>query len=211
MPFLLTLGAVYKHIFIVELIITVGLIAELGDAGSLEIFHFYRKISLIELICFHGSAYVPCLLLPHDVRDHPNPTPQGTLIAVGAYSEKCNDESFFKNTITEVDNGISKVISKMAIPTLQFYKAADLTQETIDLCFAGTPSRPSTSSLEMSAYSTPGPSAMCTKSTEPMSIRTSNCFSTDGSGLVSAHSHEISVYVIGGRVSRGTRMTPSPS
>ena len=59
----------------------------------------------------------------------------------------CSDDEAFKNYVAAVDRGISKVMAKMGISTLQSYKGAQifeavgLAAEVINKCFAGTASR----------------------------------------------------------------------
>ena len=60
---------------------------------------------------------------------------------------ECTDEQAFQNYAAAVDRGISKVMAKMGISTMQSYKGAQifeavgLSEEVVNKCFVGTASR----------------------------------------------------------------------
>lgn len=65
----------------------------------------------------------------------------------GILDKSLTDEAIFQNYSQALQTGISKVMAKMGISTLQSYKGAQifeavgLADDVIDKCFRGTPSR----------------------------------------------------------------------
>lgn len=75
----------------------------------------------------------------------------------GVIDSNLTDEVIFQNYSQAMQTGISKVMAKMGISTLQSYKGAQifeavgLAEDVIDRCFRGTPSRIGGVNLDMLA------------------------------------------------------------
>lgn len=124
---LLSLGAVHHHLIDKRQRMKVGLIVETGEAR--EVHH------ICVLLGYGADAICPYLVFE-------------TLAALRAEAKlKLSDEEMFKNYVAAMERGISKVMAKMGISTLQSYKGAQifeavgLSQEVIDKCFKSTVSR----------------------------------------------------------------------
>lgn len=126
---LLAVGAVHHHLIDEKLRMKVGLIVETGEAR--EIHH------MCLLLGYGADAICPFLLLQmvRRLRDQ------------GLLDPPLSNEEIYFNYRAACARGISKVMAKMGISTLHSYKGAQifeavgLSQEVIDLCFEGTPSR----------------------------------------------------------------------
>ncbi|VDL61623.1 unnamed protein product [Hymenolepis diminuta] len=150
-PSLLALGAVHQHLLKAKLRMKVGLVVESGDAR--EVHHFCTLLS------FGADAICPYMVFEMIRRLRE----EGMLTPTGADPSKSSDESFFKNYVTAIENGILKVMAKMGISTLQSYKAAQifeavgLSQDVVDMCFTNTASRIAGSGFDILA------SEMCSR------------------------------------------------
>ncbi|MFO0975686.1 MAG: glutamate synthase large subunit [Planctomycetaceae bacterium] len=126
---LLATGAVHHHLVRHEERTQIGLLVESGEAR--EVHHFCL------LIGYGADAVNPYLAL-YALR-------QARLD--GKLSDDWDDDRIIAAYRSGVANGMLKVMAKMGISTLQSYKGAQifealgLSQEVVDLCFAGTPSR----------------------------------------------------------------------
>ncbi|CAI9738925.1 glutamate synthase [NADPH] [Octopus vulgaris] len=126
---LMAVGTIHHHLISVKLRMKVGLIVETGEAR--EVHHFCT------LIGYGADAICPYLVyeLIADLRERK------------LVDESLTDLDIFTNFRSSCARGISKVMAKMGISTLQSYKGAQifeaigLDQEVIDKCFVGTPSR----------------------------------------------------------------------
>jgi glutamate synthase (NADPH/NADH) len=124
---LLSLGAVHHHLINKRQRQRVGLLVETGEAR--EVHH------ICVLLGYGADAICPYLVFE-------------TLAALRAEAKlQLSDEQIFKNYVSAMDRGISKVMAKMGISTLQSYKSAQifeavgLNQDVIDKCFKNTVSR----------------------------------------------------------------------
>lgn len=126
---MLSLGATHHHLIEERQRMKVGLILETGEAR--EVHHF------CVLLGYGADAICPYLVF--DLARN--------LKLEGVIDSSIPDEELFENYSNAVDTGISKVMAKMGISTLQSYKGAQifeavgLADEVIDKCFKGTHSR----------------------------------------------------------------------
>ncbi|XP_076444401.1 uncharacterized protein LOC143282637 [Babylonia areolata] len=126
---LVAVGAVHHHLIDKKLRMKVGLIVETGEAR--EVHH------MCLLLGYGADAICPFLVLQmvRRLRDK------------GLLDPPLSNEEIYMNYRAACARGISKVMAKMGISTLHSYKGAQifeavgLSQEVIDLCFEGTPSR----------------------------------------------------------------------
>lgn len=126
---LMAVGCVHHHLIKTKLRLKVGLIIETGEAR--EIHHHCT------LVGYGADAICPYLVYE--------------LIRDLCYHKQINtlltDHEIFSSYRSSCARGISKVMAKMGISTLQSYKGAQifeaigLHQEVIDKCFVGTASR----------------------------------------------------------------------
>lgn len=126
-PSLLAVATVHHHLIRAKKRMQVGLIVETGDAR--EVMHF-------ALLLGYGASvinpYLCFVSIEHLIRD-------GQITADYVTARD--------NYIHAVDKGILKIMSKMGISTLLSYHGAQqfesigLSQEVIDTCFVGTPSK----------------------------------------------------------------------
>lgn len=124
---LLSLGAVHHHLIHKRQRMKVGLIVETGEAR--EVHH------ICVLLGYGADAICPYLVFE-------------TLAALRAEAKlQLSDSEIFTRYVAAMERGISKVMAKMGISTLQSYKGAQifeavgLDQEVIDKCFKSTASR----------------------------------------------------------------------
>jgi len=124
---LLSLGAVHHHLIEKRQRMKVGLVVETGEAR--EVHH------VCVLLGYGADAICPYLVFE-------------TLAALRAEAKlSLSDEQIFTNYVAAMERGISKVMAKMGISTLQSYKGAQifeavgLSQDVIDKCFKSTASR----------------------------------------------------------------------
>ncbi|XP_023287583.1 putative glutamate synthase [NADPH] isoform X4 [Orussus abietinus] len=126
---LLALGAVHHHLIESRHRMKVGLIAETGEAR--EVHH------MCVLLSYGADAICPYLVFETAMN----------LRADGVLDQSLTDEIMFANYCEAMERGISKVMAKMGISTLQSYKGAQifevvgLADNVIDKCFRGTQSR----------------------------------------------------------------------
>jgi glutamate synthase (NADPH/NADH) len=126
---LLALGAVHQHLITKKLRMRAALIVETGEAR--EIHH------LCLLLGFGADAICPYLVF-ETIRN---------LNAQEMLNTDLSNDQIFKNYTTATHYGISKVMAKMGISTLQSYKGAQIfeavgiSEEVIDRCFCGSSSR----------------------------------------------------------------------
>lgn len=127
LPVLLATGAVHHHLVRKSLRTQIGIVIESGEPR--EVHHFAVLLGY-GADCIH--PYLAYEAIESLVRD--------SEVTVDA-------KKAVKNYRKAVDHGILKVLSKMGISTLQSYRgsqifeALGLSDEVIDRCFAGTPSR----------------------------------------------------------------------
>lgn len=124
---LLSLGAIHHHLIHVRHRMDVGLIVETAEAR--EVHH------MCVLLGYGADAICPYLVFE-------------TLSSLRKEAGlNMTDEEIYNKYSTAMKTGISKVMAKMGISTLQSYKGAQifeavgLSQEVIDKCFKNTPSR----------------------------------------------------------------------
>jgi glutamate synthase (NADPH/NADH) len=126
---LLAGGAVHHYLIEKRLRMKVALIVETGEA---------REIHHLCLLLGYGTDAICPYLVFETVRN---------LSAQGMLNSTLKNEEIFKNYTTATAYGISKVMAKMGISTLQSYKGAQIFeavgihQEVINRSFKGTPSR----------------------------------------------------------------------
>jgi glutamate synthase (NADPH/NADH) len=126
---LLAVGAVHNHLIQKKLRMKVALLIETGEA---------REIHHLCLLLGYGADAICPYLVFETVR---NLSDQSML------NSDFDSERIFKNYTKAIGHGISKVMAKMGISTLQSYKGAQIfeavgvSEEVIDRCFAGTSSR----------------------------------------------------------------------
>ncbi|KAK7580461.1 hypothetical protein V9T40_001090 [Parthenolecanium corni] len=126
---LLALGAVHHHLIEERQRMKVGLILETGEAR--EVHH------MCVLLGYGADAICPYLVfeMAKSLREE------------GVLDESFTDKVVFENYAEAMDKGISKVMAKMGISTLQSYKGAQifeaigLADDVMNKCFKGTPSR----------------------------------------------------------------------
>lgn len=134
---LLSLGAVHHHLINERQRMRVGLIVETGEAR--EVHH------ICVLLGYGADAICPYLVFE-------------TLSTLRAEAKlQLTDKEIFENYVAAMERGISKVMAKMGISTLQSYKGAQifeavgLHQEVINKCFKSTASRIGGSNFEVLA------------------------------------------------------------
>lgn len=134
---LLSLGATHHHLIVERQRMKVGLIVETAEAR--EVHH------ICVLLGYGADAICPYLVFE-------------TMSALRCEANlKLSDEDIYKNYVAAMERGISKVMAKMGISTLQSYKGAQifeavgLAQDVIDKCFKNTPSRLSGSNFDVLA------------------------------------------------------------
>lgn len=126
---LLAVGAVHHHLIEKRLRMKVALIIETGEAR--EVHH------LCTLLGYGADAICPYLLF-ETIRN---------LNERGLLNTTYDNEKIFYNYTQAVRKGISKVMAKMGISTLQSYKGAQIFEavgvheQVIERCFKGTSSR----------------------------------------------------------------------
>jgi len=128
-PALLASGAVHHHLIATRLRSKCGIIVETGEAR--EVHH------MCVLLGFGCDAICPYMVfeIAHMLRTEQLIDPEIT------------DAVVYENYAAAVERGISKVMAKMGISTLQSYKGAQifeavgLSMDVINKCFTGTASR----------------------------------------------------------------------
>lgn len=126
---LLALGATHHHLIEERHRMKVGLILETGEAR--EVHH------MCVLLGYGADAICPYLVFEM----------AKSLRAEGVLDSSFTDKILYENYCDAMERGISKVMAKMGISTLQSYKGAQifeavgLADEVIKKCFKGTPSR----------------------------------------------------------------------
>lgn len=136
---LLALGAIHHHLIETRLRMKVGLIVETGEAR--EVHH------ICVLLGYGADAICPYLAfeLAQSLRDD------------GVLDSTITNREIYYAYAKAIETGISKVMAKMGISTLQSYKSAQifeavgLGKDVIDLCFRGTQSRIDGVSMSMLA------------------------------------------------------------
>ncbi|CAH1997917.1 unnamed protein product [Acanthoscelides obtectus] len=136
---LLALGATHHHLIETRSRMKVALVLETGEAR--EVHH------ICVLLGYGADAICPYLALElaSSLRDQ------------GILDTTLSDEAIFQNYAQAMQTGISKVMAKMGISTLQSYKGAQifeavgLAEDVIEKAFKGTPSRIGGANLEMLA------------------------------------------------------------
>lgn len=126
---LLALGCVHHHLIETRQRMKIGLIVETAEAR--ETHH------ICVLLGYGADAICPYLVfeLAKSLRDD------------GVLDPSLTDDDIFEAYAKAIDTGISKVMAKMGISTLQSYKGAQIFEavglgpEVIDRCFRGTQSR----------------------------------------------------------------------
>ncbi|MGC8739690.1 MAG: glutamate synthase large subunit [Candidatus Hydrogenedens sp.] len=128
LPSLLATGAIHHHLVRVHKRTRCGIVVESGEPR--EVMHF-------ALLCGYGAGAI-------------NPYLAFETISEGIEEGKIVEEypgKAHKKYIKAIEKGLLKTMSKMGISTLQSYRCAQifealgLSQEVIDRCFTGTPSR----------------------------------------------------------------------
>ncbi|HUH74991.1 MAG TPA: glutamate synthase large subunit [Chitinophagales bacterium] len=128
-PSLMAVGAVHHHLINIGTRINCSLVVESGDIR--EVHHFATHIG------FGASAIHPYLAFQtiYDLG-------KNTLKETGYSNEKLTE-----NYIKAASNGLLKIFSKMGISTYQSYHGSQifeilgLSNDVVDKCFSGTPSR----------------------------------------------------------------------
>ncbi|XP_048520396.1 glutamate synthase [NADH]-like isoform X1 [Dendroctonus ponderosae] len=136
---LLALGATHHHLIETRRRMKVALVIESAEVR--EVHH------ICVLLGYGADAICPYLALElaSSLRDQ------------GILDTSLTDEAIYQNYAQAMQTGVSKVMAKMGISTLQSYKGAQifeavgLADEVIDRCFKGTPSRLGGVTLEMLA------------------------------------------------------------
>ncbi|XP_045471677.1 glutamate synthase [NADH], amyloplastic isoform X2 [Harmonia axyridis] len=136
---LVALGAVHHHLIDTRSRMKVALVVETAEAR--EVHH------ICVMLGYGADAICPYLALElaSSLRDQ------------GILDTSLTDEAIYQNYAQAMQTGISKVMAKMGISTLQSYKGAQifeavgLAEDVIDKCFKGTPSRIGGVNLEMVA------------------------------------------------------------
>jgi glutamate synthase (NADH) len=122
---LLALGAIHHHLIETRARMKVALIVETGEA---------REVHHICVLLGYGADGV-CPYLSLELAS--------TLRDQGILDSSLTNEVIFQNYAQAMNTGISKVMAKMGISTLQSYKGAQifeavgLADEVIDKCFKG--------------------------------------------------------------------------
>jgi glutamate synthase (NADPH/NADH) len=126
---LLAVGAVHHYLIEKRLRMKVALIIETGEA---------REIHHLCLLLGYGADAICPYLVFETVRN---------LSAQGMLNTVMKNDEIFKNYTAATRSGISKVMAKMGISTLQSYKGAQIfeavgiNEEVINRSFKGTSSR----------------------------------------------------------------------
>ncbi|XP_018022904.1 glutamate synthase [NADH] isoform X2 [Hyalella azteca] len=126
---LMALGATHHHLIEKRQRMKVGLVLETGEA---------REVHHICLLVGYGADAV-CPYLVFET--------MASLREEGVLPQDLDDHTIYKNYSAAMDRGLSKVMAKMGISTLQSYKGAQIFEavgisaEIIDTCFKGTASR----------------------------------------------------------------------
>ncbi|KAL1139053.1 hypothetical protein AAG570_009114 [Ranatra chinensis] len=126
---LLALGATHHHLIETRQRMKVGIILETGEA---------REVHQICVLLGYGADAI-CPYLVFEMAK--------SLRAEGVLDSSLTDQVLYQNYSEAMERGIAKVMAKMGISTLQSYKGAQifeavgLSDEVIDKCFKGTPSR----------------------------------------------------------------------
>ncbi|KAL3282591.1 hypothetical protein HHI36_005767 [Cryptolaemus montrouzieri] len=136
---LVALGAVHHYLIESRSRMKVALVVETAEAR--EVHH------ICVLLGYGADVICPYLALElaSSLRDQ------------GILDTSLSDEAIFQNYAQAMQTGISKVMAKMGISTLQSYKGAQifeavgLAEDVVDKCFKGTPSRIGGVNLEMIA------------------------------------------------------------
>ena len=137
---LLALGAVHHHLIEERLRMKVALVVETGEAR--EVHH------MCVLLGYGADAICPYLIFDAAER----------LRDEGVIHQ--SDEDIFRSYVAAMENGISKVMAKMGISTLQSYKGAQifeavgLAAEIVEKCCKGTASRISGVTFDVLAQET---------------------------------------------------------
>ena len=124
---ILACGAVHHHLISTRLRSKCGIILETGEAREVH--------QICVLVGFGADA-----ICPYMVFEIAQMLKEDGVIDL-------DDDNAYENYAAAVDRGISKVMAKMGISTLQSYKCAQIfeavgiAQEVIDKCFKGTESR----------------------------------------------------------------------
>lgn len=136
---LLALGALHQHLIETRLRMKVGIVVETGEAR--EVHH------ICVLLGYGADAICPYLAfeLAQALRDD------------GVLEPTLTNKDIYNAYAKAIETGISKVMAKMGISTLQSYKSAQIFEavglgnDVVDLCFRGTQSRIDGVSLNMLA------------------------------------------------------------
>ncbi|XP_067951479.1 uncharacterized protein [Watersipora subatra] len=133
-------GAVHHHLIEEKLRMRTALIVETGEA---------REIHQLCILLGYGADAICPYLVYESI---------GLVISLGLLENPMTEEEIFENYMAACARGISKVMAKMGISTLQSYKGAQIFeavgigQEVIDKCFVGTASRIGGTTFEVLAY-----------------------------------------------------------
>ncbi|KAF8778796.1 Glutamate synthase [NADH] like protein [Argiope bruennichi] len=139
---LLALGAVHHYLITERQRMKVGLIVETAEA---------REVHHICVLLGYGADAV-CPYLVYEIAF--------SLNLEAPFNPKIDINDIESNYIKALNTGISKVMTKMGISTLQSYKGAQifealgLDEEVIDKCFKNTPSRIGGATFEILALET---------------------------------------------------------
>ncbi|GFR32444.1 glutamate synthase 1, chloroplastic [Trichonephila clavata] len=139
---LLALGAVHHYLIAERQRMKVGLIVETGEA---------REVHHICVLLGYGADAV-CPYLVYETAF--------ALSLEGHISPRMTEDDIEANYIKAISTGISKVMTKMGISTLQSYKGAQIFEalglgdEVIEKCFKNTPSRIGGADFEILAMET---------------------------------------------------------
>jgi glutamate synthase (NADPH/NADH) len=123
----LACGAVHHHLIATRLRSKCGIIVETGEAREVH--------QMCVLVGFGADA-----ICPYMVFEIAQMLKEQSVIDM-------DDETIYDNYATAIDIGISKVMAKMGISTMQSYKCAQIFEavglagEVVDKCFKGTQSR----------------------------------------------------------------------
>lgn len=136
---LLAVGAIHQHLIETRQRMKVGLVLETGEAR--EVHH------ICVLLGYGVDAICPYLVFEL----------AATLRADGVLPSTLSDSAIYTAYSQAIDTGISKVMAKMGISTLQSYKGAQIFEavgigeDVVDRCFRGTHSRIGGVTLEILA------------------------------------------------------------
>nr|XP_027206472.1 putative glutamate synthase [NADPH] [Penaeus vannamei] len=126
---LMALGCTHHNLIEERQRMKVGLILETGEAR--EVHHM--------CVCLGYGADAICPYLVFET--------MSTLRSEGVINSSMSEADIFKNYCAAMERGLSKVMAKMGISTLQSYKGAQIfeavgiSEEVINKCFKGTASR----------------------------------------------------------------------